>query len=99
MPKLFKEKDLEQKPEEKTEEKSSSSEPLFSVDDAGTWSMKFDKETTDDLDKLKQYIPKAKSRQDVVFTALEILALAVNRDVLIKGKHDGVSKQVEGLWD
>lgn len=96
MPKLFEPEDLREEP---MEEPQTPQKRLYSVGEAGTWEMRFDREAAEDLDRLKRHIPRAESREDVVYTALQILALAVNRDVLIKGKFKGRSKKVSGLWN
>lgn len=71
---------------------------LFEVTDAGTWSMTFDKEAVRDIERLMKLIPRAKKPDDIVYSALQILALAVNRDVIIEGKNKGDPKRVSGLW-
>lgn len=95
MSRLF---DVDDLPKDSPKEARATSEQLYDVEDAEVFKMKFDKEATADLDRLLGYMSRAKTREDVVFGALKILALAVNRDVNIDGKFKGTPKRVSGLW-
>jgi len=70
----------------------------FEITDAGSWNMKFDKDATDDIDQIMKLMSHVENREDVVTTALQILGLAINRDLVIEGKHKGDPKRISGLW-
>ena len=65
--------------------------------DSKTKSM-LERDITKDIDILRDNMARARSREDVVYAALEILALAVNRDVIVEGRFNGSPKRVSNLW-
>jgi hypothetical protein len=82
--------------------RSASREPTsgrpFDVEDEGVLTMKFDRDITRDIDILRDNMARARSREDVVYAALKILALAVNRDVIVEGRFKSSAKRISNLW-
>lgn len=82
--------------------RTASREPIsgkpFDVEDESVLTMRFDRDITKDIDILRDNMARAKSREDVVHAALKILALAVNRNVIVEGRFNGSPKRVSNLW-
>lgn len=68
------------------------------VDDVGTWTHTFDREATEDLGKLQSEMRQAETLDDVLYAALELLALSLDFDLEVPGKYGRGRKRVTGLW-
>ncbi len=70
--------------------------PRFQVEDPQQ--IRFDDAAYRDIVELQEALSDAKSVEDVVYTALELLGLALNYDVSVGSKHHRGSKRVFNLW-
>ena len=69
----------------------------FRADEAGSWPMMFDREGKQALDRLASELGD-RSPEDVVYTALELLAFAVDNDLEVESKYRRGRKRISGLW-
>jgi hypothetical protein len=74
-----------------------SSGARFRADEAGTWLMSFDREGKDALDRLCKELG-VQQPEDAVYTALELLAFAVDNDLDVESKNHRGYKRISGLW-
>lgn len=99
MPKFFDVTDAnDSSPASTTADTGKVKQAPFDVGEVGAWTMKFDKDATEDLDRLLGDLARVNSREEAVYAALQILAFAVEQDVVIKGKQNGTPQQVNNLW-
>ena len=75
---------------------SSSDSRHFQVEDENVVSIDFEGATLEDIRKLQKNLLNADNEQDVIRTALEILALADGKDIIIEG--GGKRWRIRDLW-
>jgi hypothetical protein len=80
------------KPERPQEEKSN-----FKIEEVGVETITFRGQALEDIQKLQGRLRKADKPSDVVRTALEILALALDREIIIEG--GGKKWRISDLWN
>lgn len=69
----------------------------FRADEAGSWLMTFDREGKSALERLAAELGD-RSPEDTVYTALELLAFAVDNDLDVESKYHRGHKRISGLW-
>jgi hypothetical protein len=80
----------------KTASDDKSSSFKFNVEDDNKISIDFEGDTLKDLRTLKDNLHNADTEQDVVRVALEILALANGKDIVVEGQ--GKRWRIKDLW-
>lgn len=71
---------------------------LGEVRDANTYEMVFDKEAVADLKALTQHLRGDPTFDDIIYSALELLGLALKYEVTIESKYHRGEKSVVNLW-
>ena len=69
----------------------------FRADEAGSWPMTFDQEGKRALERLAGELGD-RSLEDTVYTALELLAFAIDNDLEVESKYGRGRKKISGLW-
>src|SRR5205807_107829 len=90
---------LEVEMDEPSEEPARSAAHRLSVSNADTFTMEFDREATEDLRTLASELtsrgrPTDEDLSDAVFTALELLGLAIQSDLDVQSKYKRGRKKV-----
>jgi hypothetical protein len=79
-------------------EMQKSAEAPFQLSRPNTFRMEFGPTITKQIDELRQSLRVESSRQDVVVTALKILALSRDYELEIESPNSEDRQRVEGLW-
>jgi hypothetical protein len=69
----------------------------FRADEACSWPMTFDIEGKRALERLAGELGD-RSLEETVYTALELLAFAVDNDLEVESKYGRGRKKISGLW-
>ncbi len=71
--------------------------PNIQISDEGSFSMNFGPETTDGIDELKKQLDGNPSREDVVFTALQLLTWALDSELIVESPNPTQRNRISGL--